>query len=204
MSWRPCWIPAPGAPDGSRCLRPLPLRAPATLLPGTPVPCRNQRRLPPVRPFVTAASREPSAQPGLPGLIFLSARAAVLVLAGVVFGGRCAGRTRFYLMQLPSFIGKYELIEFLGGGMSQVYRGRDTVIDRPVVVKILTVEASGRSRGEGALSSGGSRGGQYPARKYRQRVRFRRTRGTAVHRDGVSEGRGSAGRASRRALYGRR
>src|SRR5580692_4487424 len=45
-------------------------------------------------------------------------------------------------MQLPSFIGKYELIEFLGGGMSQVYRGRDTIIDRPVVVKILTVEAS--------------------------------------------------------------
>jgi serine/threonine protein kinase len=45
-------------------------------------------------------------------------------------------------MQLPSSIGKYELIEFLGGGMSQVYLGRDTVIDRPVVVKILSVEAS--------------------------------------------------------------
>ncbi len=45
-------------------------------------------------------------------------------------------------MQLPSSIGKYELIEFLGGGMSQVYRARDTIIDRPVVVKILTVEGS--------------------------------------------------------------
>jgi serine/threonine-protein kinase len=44
-------------------------------------------------------------------------------------------------MQLPASIGKYELLEFLGGGMSQVYRGRDTVIDRPVVVKILTLEA---------------------------------------------------------------
>lgn len=44
-------------------------------------------------------------------------------------------------MQLPASIGKYELIEFLGGGMSQVYRARDTVIDRPVVVKILTLEA---------------------------------------------------------------
>jgi eukaryotic-like serine/threonine-protein kinase len=41
-------------------------------------------------------------------------------------------------MQLPAFIGKYELLEFLGGGMSQVYRARDTVIDRPVVVKLLT------------------------------------------------------------------
>lgn len=45
-------------------------------------------------------------------------------------------------MQLPSSIGKYELIEFLGGGMSHVYRARDTVIDRPVVVKILTLEGS--------------------------------------------------------------
>jgi len=45
-------------------------------------------------------------------------------------------------MQLPSLIGKYELLEFLGGGMSHVYRARDTVIERPVVVKILTDEAS--------------------------------------------------------------
>ena len=45
-------------------------------------------------------------------------------------------------MQLPSLIGKYELIEFLGGGMSHVYRARDTVIERPVVVKILTEDAS--------------------------------------------------------------
>jgi len=41
-------------------------------------------------------------------------------------------------MQLPSRIGKYELEEFLGGGMSHVYRARDTVIGRTVAVKILT------------------------------------------------------------------
>jgi len=41
-------------------------------------------------------------------------------------------------MELPATIGKYELLEFLGGGMSHVYRARDTVIDRAVVVKILT------------------------------------------------------------------
>ena len=45
-------------------------------------------------------------------------------------------------MQLPSLIGKYELLEFLGGGMSHVYRARDTVIERPVVVKILTEESA--------------------------------------------------------------
>src|SRR5580698_1907502 len=43
-------------------------------------------------------------------------------------------------MQLPASVGKYELLEFLGGGMSHVYRARDTVIDRPVVVKLLTEE----------------------------------------------------------------
>ncbi|MBZ5586381.1 MAG: protein kinase [Acidobacteriia bacterium] len=41
-------------------------------------------------------------------------------------------------MQLPFRIGKYELEEFLGGGMSHVYRARDTVIGRTVAVKILT------------------------------------------------------------------
>jgi serine/threonine-protein kinase len=41
-------------------------------------------------------------------------------------------------MQLPARIGKYELEEFLGGGMSHVYRARDTVIGRVVAVKILT------------------------------------------------------------------
>ncbi len=41
-------------------------------------------------------------------------------------------------MDLPARIGKYELEEFLGGGMSHVYRARDTVIGRTVAVKILT------------------------------------------------------------------
>lgn len=41
-------------------------------------------------------------------------------------------------MELPARIGKYELEEFLGGGMSNVYRARDTVIGRTVAVKILT------------------------------------------------------------------
>jgi len=41
-------------------------------------------------------------------------------------------------MQLPARIGKYQLEEFLGGGMSHVYRARDTVIGRIVAVKILT------------------------------------------------------------------
>ncbi len=45
-------------------------------------------------------------------------------------------------MELPARIGKYELQELLGGGMSRVYRARDTVIGRPVVVKILTEQAS--------------------------------------------------------------
>jgi serine/threonine-protein kinase len=41
-------------------------------------------------------------------------------------------------MELPAQIGKYEMVEFLGGGMSHVYRAKDTVLGRSVVVKIMT------------------------------------------------------------------
>jgi formylglycine-generating enzyme required for sulfatase activity len=41
-------------------------------------------------------------------------------------------------IDLPARIGKYELQEFLGGGMSHVSRALDTLIGRTVAVKILT------------------------------------------------------------------
>jgi serine/threonine-protein kinase len=45
------------------------------------------------------------------------------------------------MIELPARLGKYELEEYLGGGMSRVYRARDTVIGRTVAVKILTEHA---------------------------------------------------------------
>lgn len=62
-------------------------------------------------------------------------------------------------MQLPARIGKYELEEFLGGSMSNVYRARDMVLGRSVVLKILTAagcadpEAKARFLQEARLAS---------------------------------------------------
>lgn len=43
-------------------------------------------------------------------------------------------------MELPARLGKYELVEFLGGGMSQVYRAKEMGSGRVVAVKVLTKE----------------------------------------------------------------
>lgn len=45
-------------------------------------------------------------------------------------------------MDLPARISKYELQEFLGGGMSHVYRAQDTVLGRTVALKILTEQGA--------------------------------------------------------------
>ena len=37
----------------------------------------------------------------------------------------------------PQWIGKYELEQYIGGGMSAVYRARDTLMSRTVALKIL-------------------------------------------------------------------
>jgi formylglycine-generating enzyme required for sulfatase activity len=81
-------------------------------------------------------------------------------------------------MQIGSFVGKFELIELLGGDISQAYRARDTALDRMVVLKLLDPEASSdpelkarfieEARAAGALDFGEYQGRPYvviPARE---------------------------------------
>lgn len=62
-------------------------------------------------------------------------------------------------MDHPTRVGKYELEKFLGGGMSHVYRAKDSVLGRRVAVKILTeagmadVEAKARFLQEARMAS---------------------------------------------------
>ena len=44
-------------------------------------------------------------------------------------------------METPQWVGKYEIEQFLGGGMSHVFRARDSVLGRRVALKMLTAGA---------------------------------------------------------------
>ena len=51
-------------------------------------------------------------------------------------------------MEHPARVGKYEVEQYLGGGMSRVYRAKDTVLGREVALKILADgwDADGKAR----------------------------------------------------------
>jgi len=61
-------------------------------------------------------------------------------------------------MEHPSQVGKYEVEQFLGGGMSRVYRAKDSVLGRHIALKILAdaatdAEAKARFLQEARLAS---------------------------------------------------
>jgi ferredoxin/hemoglobin-like flavoprotein len=54
------------------------------------------------------------------------------------FGGRDGDYTAPSLMTIPAMVGRYRLLDRIGtGAMGEVYRAQDSVLDRPVALKII-------------------------------------------------------------------
>jgi serine/threonine protein kinase len=95
-----------------------------------------------VKLFQTAADMEPEEQAAYLDRVCgqevnPSVRREVEVLLASRGGRRTTRRRRSRLEETRAVIGKYELLEYLGGGMSDVYRAVDTEAGRVVAVKLL-------------------------------------------------------------------
>ena len=102
-------------------------------------------------------------------------------------------------MQLPARIGKYELQEFLGGGMSRVYRAGHG--HRPTVaVKILTEAGCADPEAKDAFSAEARMAGNITHDNIISIYDFGEDEQPAVHGDGVSARPGPAARHPERAL----
>ena len=99
-------------------------------------------------------------------------------------------------------LGAYEVTGRLGaGGMGEVYRARDTRLDRSVAIKVLPAEIAGERAGAGALRARGARGRRPQSPEHLHAARHRPTPGRRRDRGrlpgaGASRGR-DAGSAAR-------
>ncbi len=70
-------------------------------------------------------------------------------------------------MQVPAFIGKYELLELLGSGTAEIFRARDTTTGNIVSVKLLAEGADRRAKARFLEESTGVvDSGEYEGRPY--------------------------------------
>ena len=96
-------------------------------------------------------------------------------------------------------LGPYEVIAPIGaGGMGEVYRTRDTKLNRDVALKILPAAFAGRPGSAGTVRTGGAGAGGAQPPEHRADLRSEKAR--PGHRDGTGRGRGLVGDHRARAV----